>query len=138
EEFRNALDAVIEKVNGTVGDPASFDLLDALIDRQAYRLAFWRVAGEEINYRRFFDINELAAIRVEEEQVFRATHTLALRLLAEGKANGLRIDHPDGLYDPVTYFRRLQEYYLALRVRHALGEGDKSQAEVDEQELHAA
>ena len=122
EEVRRALDAAVKDFNGTVGKPASFDLLDALIDAQAYRLAFWRVAGEEINYRRFFDINELAAIRVEEAEVFTATHALALRLLAEGKANGLRIDHPDGLYDPVTYFIRLQQHYLTVKVRDLLGD----------------
>lgn len=121
-EFRHALEAAVAAFNGTVGDSASFDLLDALIDGQAYRLAFWRVAGEEINYRRFFDINELAAIRVEEAEVFTTTHALALRLLAEGKANGLRIDHPDGLYDPVTYFIRLQQHYLTRKVREELGD----------------
>src|SRR5262249_28314888 len=79
--------------------------------RQAYRLAFWRVAAEEINYRRFFDINELAAIRMELPEVFRATHETLVRLLAEGKATGLRIDHPDGLRDPAAYFRQLQQAY---------------------------
>lgn len=118
--FRDALQTAITHMNGEVGKPHSFDLLDALIHEQAYRLAFWRVAGEEINYRRFFDINELAAIRVEEEKVFAATHSLALRLLAEGKAQGLRIDHPDGLYAPETYFYRLQQYYLRAKVRALL------------------
>jgi (1->4)-alpha-D-glucan 1-alpha-D-glucosylmutase len=121
DEFRQALDGAIEEINGQVGKPQSFDRLDELIDAQAYRLSFWRVAGEEINYRRFFDINELAAIRVEEPHVFAATHALALRLLAQGKATGLRIDHPDGLYDPVTYFCRLQEQYLLVKVRAQMG-----------------
>ena len=94
--------------NGTPGDAQSMDLLDALLADQAYRVAFWRVAGEEINYRRFFDINELAAIRMEEAAVFEATHRLLFRLVREGKVTGLRIDHPDGLYDPAEYFRRLQ------------------------------
>src|SRR3989475_5983045 len=95
--------------NGTPGDPPSMDLLDALLGDQAYRVAYWRVAGEEINYRRFFDINELAAIRMEELEVFEATHRLLFRLVREGKVTGLRIDHPDGLYDPADYFRRLHE-----------------------------
>jgi (1->4)-alpha-D-glucan 1-alpha-D-glucosylmutase len=109
---RTALDAAVAEYNGTAGEPRSFDLLEALLDAQAYRLAFWRVAGDEINYRRFFDINELAAIRVEEPAVFEAVHALTFRLLAEGKVNGLRIDHPDGLFDPPTYFENLQAGYL--------------------------
>ncbi len=101
--------------NGTRGEPHSFDPLDTLLDDQAYRLAYWRVAAEEINYRRFFDINELAAIRTEDPAVFAAIHHLALRLLEEGKITGLRIDHVDGLYDPLGYLRRLQQAaYQAL------------------------
>ena len=98
--------------NGIKGDPRSFDLLDTLLADQAYRLAYWRVAAEEINYRRFFDINELAAIRTENPAVFTATHQLVLRLIAEKKVAGLRIDHVDGLYDPVGYLRRLQQAAL--------------------------
>lgn len=107
-----ALQDTLAYFNGQPGDSRSFDPLDALLESQAHRLAFWRVAGEEINYRRFFDIRDLAAIRVEDPQVFDATHALALRLLAEGKVSGLRIDHPDGLFHPAQYFRRLQESYL--------------------------
>jgi len=106
-----ALDAAVADYNGVAGDPRSFDRLEALLDAQPYRLAFWRVAGDEINYRRFFDINELAAIRVEEPAVFEAVHALTFRLLAEGKVTGLRIDHPDGLFDPPTYFENLQTGY---------------------------
>src|SRR5262249_30352151 len=95
--------------NGKRGEPASFDLLEALLLEQAYRLAYWRVAADEINFRRFFDINELAAICMERPEVFEATHGLILRLLEQGVIDGLRIDHPDGLYDPVAYLRRLQE-----------------------------
>src|SRR4029453_10226091 len=79
---RAAFDAVVERYNGVVGDATSFDMLDALIAAQPYRRAFWRVAAEEINYRRFFDINDLAAIRVELPDVFTATHQLILSLLA--------------------------------------------------------
>jgi (1->4)-alpha-D-glucan 1-alpha-D-glucosylmutase len=107
--IRTFVEDSVRTFNGTPGDPRSFDLLDALLDEQAYRLAFWRVAGEEINYRRFFDINELAAIRVEVPEVFAETHRLVFRLVGEGIVTGLRVDHPDGLYAPAEYLRRLQE-----------------------------
>lgn len=96
--------------NGTAGEPCSFDLLDELLNQQAYRLASWKVASEEINYRRFFDINELAAIRVEESSVFEATHEVVFTLLRDGMAAGVRIDHVDGLYDPGGYLERLQSW----------------------------
>lgn len=108
-EIRDHLAAAVREYNGRPGDPGSFDRLDALLDAHAYRVAHWRVAGEEINYRRFFDINELAAIRMEDPAVFAAAHRLVLGLYGAGKLQGLRIDHPDGLYDPREYFRRLQE-----------------------------
>jgi (1->4)-alpha-D-glucan 1-alpha-D-glucosylmutase len=120
-DVRAAVEASIRSFNGTPGEPRSFDLLDSLIERQAFRLAFWRVAAEEINYRRFFDINELAAIRMELPEVFRATHQVLFRLLAEGKATGLRIDHPDGLRDPAGYFRQLQEHYVLARAELSSG-----------------
>ncbi len=117
--IRAFVDENVRIFNGTPGEPRSFDLLQRLLDAQAYRLAFWRVAGEEINYRRFFDVNSLAAIRMEEPKVFAAAHGLVLRLLREGKASGLRIDHPDGLYAPSAYFRRLQASWLVERARLA-------------------
>jgi (1->4)-alpha-D-glucan 1-alpha-D-glucosylmutase len=83
--------------------------LEELVDRQWYRLAWWRVADDELNYRRFFDVDTLAAVRVELPEVFDATHELLLRLVAEGAVTGLRIDHPDGLADPRGYLRRLAE-----------------------------
>jgi len=95
----------IESAVAAVNQP---DALDALHEAQAYRLAYWRVAADEINYRRFFDINELAALRQEEPAVFEATHGFALELTAAGIVDGLRIDHPDGLHDPAQYFERLQ------------------------------
>ncbi|MGR9014584.1 MAG: malto-oligosyltrehalose synthase, partial [Gammaproteobacteria bacterium] len=95
--------------NGKAGEPSSFDQLHLLIKAQAYRLAFWRVASDEINYRRFFDINDLAGLRMECDEVFDATHQLVLRLVREGKLDGLRLDHPDGLYDPEAYFCKLVE-----------------------------
>jgi len=106
---RAFVDDNVRIFNGTPGEPASMDLLDSLLADQAYRAAYWRVAGEEINYRRFFDINELAAIRMEDAEVFETTHRLIFRLVREGVVTGLRIDHPDGLYDPAEYFRRLQD-----------------------------
>ena len=109
-----AIGHAVHALNGTPGQRASFDALDALLEAQAYRLAFWRVASDEINYRRFFDINDLAALRMENEAVFNATHAFVLGLAAEGKVDGLRIDHSDGLYDPAQYFRRLQEHYARL------------------------
>lgn len=105
---RELVEDNVRLFNGTPGDPQSFDLLDALLDEQVYRVADWRVAGEEINYRRFFDINDLAAIRMEEPEVFGRAHGLILRLVREGVVTGLRIDHPDGLYAPAEYFLRLQ------------------------------
>ena len=102
----------IRAFNGLQGQPRSFDLLDGLLNRQSYRLAFWRVASEEINYRRFFDVNDLAAIRMEDPAVFNYCHHLIFRLVQEGKVQGLRIDHPDGLYYPREYFRKLQARYL--------------------------
>jgi (1->4)-alpha-D-glucan 1-alpha-D-glucosylmutase len=110
-QLQQGLDAAIGAFNGEPGKPASFDALHELIEQQAYRLAYWRVASDEINYRRFFDINDLAALRMENEAVFEATHRRVLDLVEAGKVDGLRIDHPDGLYDPEQYFRRLQERY---------------------------
>lgn len=83
--------------------------LAELLERQHYRLAYWRVADEELNYRRFFDVDTLVAIRVEDPAVFDATHALVLQLLREGTIDGLRIDHPDGLADPAGYLERLRE-----------------------------
>ena len=90
-------------------DPASLRRLHALLERQAWRVAYWQVAADEINYRRFFDINELAALRMDRPGVLRATHGLIADLYRAGVIDGVRIDHPDGLYDPAAYFERLQE-----------------------------
>jgi (1->4)-alpha-D-glucan 1-alpha-D-glucosylmutase len=98
----------VRKISGTPGDPSSFDALHELIKAQAYRLAYWRVAADDINYRRFFDINDLAGLRMENQAVFDATHHLVRQLIRDGKVDGLRIDHPDGLYNPAQYFHRLQ------------------------------
>ncbi|MEO5717076.1 MAG: malto-oligosyltrehalose synthase [Chthoniobacterales bacterium] len=105
---QEAVEKALTIINGTPGDARSFDALDALLADQAYRLAFWRVAAEEINYRRFFDVNDLAAIRMELPEVFDAAHKLVLELVETGAVTGLRIDHPDGLYLPNEYFEKLQ------------------------------
>lgn len=100
----------VRRFNGHKGQPDSFDLLDLVLNGQAYRLASWKVASEEINYRRFFDINELAAIRVEHPRVFDEVHRYVLSLVESGHVTGLRIDHVDGLYDPGAYVRQLQTW----------------------------
>jgi (1->4)-alpha-D-glucan 1-alpha-D-glucosylmutase len=107
-QVKEAIDKALVKINGTPGDSRSFDALDDLLNAQSYRLAFWRTAAEEINYRRFFDVNDLAAIRMELPEVFDATHKLLLDLVRAGAVTGLRIDHPDGLYLPNEYFEKLQ------------------------------
>ncbi len=108
-EIKNFIDENMRIFNGEKGEPRSLDLLDFLISQQVYRLSNWRVATEEINYRRFFDINDLAAIRMEDPIVFRDTHRLVCKLIKAKKITGLRIDHPDGLYNPSEYFKKLQQ-----------------------------
>ncbi len=116
-EIKTFINENVGIFNGVKSEPGSFDLLDKLLSEQLYRLSFWRVATEEINYRRFFDINELASIRMEDPDVFRETHRLIFRLIREGKVTGLRIDHPDGLYNPSEYFHRLQKScFVQLRL----------------------
>ncbi len=100
----------LRALNGQRGDSHSFDALDELLREQSYRLAHWRVAADEINYRRFFDNNDLAAICVECAEVFERTHRLVFELVGAGAVHGLRIDHPDGLYDPTGYLEQLQEH----------------------------
>ncbi|RPJ81531.1 MAG: malto-oligosyltrehalose synthase, partial [Acidobacteria bacterium] len=107
--FREHIERGVAFFNGTPGQPETFDPLHGLLEQQAYRLSDWRSAAQEINYRRFFDINTLAALRMEEPEVFEATHVVVAELIRDGSLSGLRIDHPDGLYDPAAYFRRLQE-----------------------------
>lgn len=108
-EVGEAIQTTLKEINGERGNPRSFDRLERLLQSEAYRLSFWRVAMDEINYRRFFDINDLAAIRVEDPEVFSAVHALIFDFVRNGHIRGLRIDHPDGLYDPEKYFRYLQD-----------------------------
>jgi (1->4)-alpha-D-glucan 1-alpha-D-glucosylmutase len=117
--IRQHIDEAIRVANGTPGDPASFDPLHDLLEAQAYRLAYWQTASHEINYRRFFDINDLGGVRIELPAVFRAVHRFIATLIGRGAVDGLRIDHSDGLYDPRHYFDTLQ----AL-AREALERGD--------------
>jgi len=115
-EVQQAIENALRQINGKPGNARSFDALDELLNAQSYRLAFWRVAAEEINYRRFFDVNDLAAIRMELPEVFDEAHKLLLDLVRAGAVTGLRIDHPDGLYLPQEYFEKLQR-----RCAEALG-----------------
>lgn len=107
-EIKSFIDTNINIFNGIQGNSGSFDHLDHLIGEQLYRLSYWPVATEEINYRRFFDINSLAAIRIENPIVFEEVNKFLFELIKERKVTGLRVDHPDGLYNPSEYFYRLQ------------------------------
>jgi (1->4)-alpha-D-glucan 1-alpha-D-glucosylmutase len=129
------VERTVQRFNGTeaeeaAADPHRFDRMDDLLYAQPYRLAWWRVAADEINYRRFFDVNELAALSMEKPEVFAATHELILSLLRRGQVQGLRIDHPDGLYDPRQYLERLQHHY-ALEVARDIAAGDPAFADFD-------
>ncbi len=93
----------VAAMNGAPGERSSYERLHELLERQPYRLAYWRVAADEINYRRFFDINDLAGLRTQNWDVLEATHRKLLEWTAEGRIHGWRIDHPDGLYDPLGY-----------------------------------
>ena len=112
-EAAEAIQSALAEINGQPGDAHSFDRLERLLESEAYRLSFWRVAMDEINYRRFFDVNDLAAIRVEDPEVFSAVHALIFDLVSRGHITGLRVDHPDGLFEPEKYFRYLQDACLA-------------------------
>lgn len=112
---RDEIEACRHRINGVKGVPHTFDRLEELLAQQSYRLSFWKVAADEINYRRFFDINTLAAIRVEDPEVFQAVHALLFDLVKGGIVQGMRVDHSDGLLDPAEYFRRLQAACTAAR-----------------------
>ncbi|MET0744340.1 MAG: malto-oligosyltrehalose synthase [Microvirga sp.] len=103
-----AIDEALAFINGTPGLRESFATLHRLLEAQSYRLAYWRVASSDINFRRFFDVNTLGGLRVEDEQTFAASHALIFRLVRENRIQGLRIDHIDGLADPAGYANALQ------------------------------
>lgn len=109
EEVKEYIEENIRIFNGEVGKTESFDLLEGLLTEQFFRLAYWKVGNEELNYRRFFTVNDLISLRVEDENVFQTTHSLIFQLVEEGKFDGLRIDHIDGLYDPAQYLNRLRD-----------------------------
>jgi (1->4)-alpha-D-glucan 1-alpha-D-glucosylmutase len=119
---REAIEYAVTQFNGEPGRAESFDALHELLESQAYRLSYWRAASHEINYRRFFDINTLAGLRVEDPAVFAEIHGLLGQLLAQDKIQGVRVDHADGLFDPVAYFVGLQD--LAARAWTAPREPD--------------
>lgn len=107
--LRAFVEARLTQLNGTAGDPSSFDELEGILREQHYRLTYWRVSPEETNYRRFFDVNSLAAIRVERDDVFEHVHALLFELVGRGIVTGVRVDHIDGLYDPERYLTKLRE-----------------------------
>jgi (1->4)-alpha-D-glucan 1-alpha-D-glucosylmutase len=111
--FADAIAAALKQFEGEPCNPASFERLHRLVEMQAYRIAHWRVAAEEINYRRFFNINELAGLRMELPQLFEQTHRLVFSLIERGDVQGLRIDHIDGLFDPRGYCEQLQQRFAA-------------------------
>src|SRR5262249_26861902 len=109
---RKLVGEAVAGVNGTAGVPRSFDMLHRLLEAQVYRLAHWRVSAEEINYRRFFDINDLVGLRMENPAVFAETHKQLRRWLADGIVDGIRIDHLDGMLNPRQYLPRIQMFYV--------------------------
>jgi (1->4)-alpha-D-glucan 1-alpha-D-glucosylmutase len=126
QEVRSHLENTIAEFNGHAGDPASFDLLDDLLSHQLFRLAFWKVAAQEINYRRFANVNLLIGVRIEDGRVFDHSHNLIFDLIERGIISGLRIDHIDGLFDPAAYLERLHgkapDTYMAVEKILASGE----------------
>ncbi|MFZ3236074.1 MAG: malto-oligosyltrehalose synthase [Stellaceae bacterium] len=108
-----AIAKALQQFAGNSGEPESFAPLHRLLEAQSYRIADWRVAGEEINYRRFFNINDLAGLRMELPELFDATHRLMFELIESGDLHGLRIDHIDGLFDPRGYCEQLQQHTAA-------------------------
>ena len=131
---RTAIESAVRRFNGTPGDAASFDALHELLEAQVYRLCYWRAASHEINYRRFFDINTLVGLRVENKEVFDATHQLLGELIRDGKVHALRIDHPDGLFDPAQYFVNLQA--LASRALGLPAAGGNDDADAPSRPLY--
>jgi (1->4)-alpha-D-glucan 1-alpha-D-glucosylmutase len=115
----------LSTLNGAAGHPPSFDKLDALIQQQHYRPAYWKLAAEEINYRRFFDVAEMVAVRMELPEFFRETHRLIFGWLESGIVTGLRVDHPDGLWAPREYLQRLQDNHSPYVVVEKILSGEE-------------
>ncbi|MBI3278431.1 MAG: malto-oligosyltrehalose synthase [Acidobacteria bacterium] len=124
-DVRELVNANVAYLNGRPGEPRTFDPLEDLLDRQAYRLACWKVATERTNYRRFFDVPEYIGMRVEDPLVFQASHELVLQLVREGKVDGLRVDHIDGLFDPKSYLDMLPHREVYTVVEKILGDHEQ-------------
>ena len=122
-EIRNFITENIRIFNGIKGNIQSFNRLDGLLSEQIWRLSNWRIGMEEINYRRFFDINNLAAIHIENPEVFDKIHRLIFKLITERNVTGLRVDHPDGLYNPSEYFKKLQQACFVKNMTPFTGSG---------------
>ncbi len=137
DAVRQRIDVSLHSLNGQIGDASSFDGLDRLLREQYFRLASWRTAPDEINYRRFFDVNNLASLTMERADVFEASHALVFQLLAKGYVTGLRVDHPDGLYDPKQYFARLQAHYV-LAVAMDIAQADANFNRINRGALRSA
>jgi (1->4)-alpha-D-glucan 1-alpha-D-glucosylmutase len=123
-EIEGAADLVGRGLNAYRADPdrpSQTLALHHLLERQHYKLGHWRLASSDINYRRFFDINSLAGLRVEDATTFRIAHRLVAKLIAEGKLQGLRLDHVDGLRDPTQYFQRLHRLIREAQGRNKSG-----------------
>lgn len=130
-EMQPILKRAADDINGIQGDPKSFDQLHSLLELQPYRLAYWRVSSEEINYRRFFDVNDLVGLRMEDPSAFAQTHCLVRKLLAKGQVTGLRIDHCDGMFNPRQYLIRLQLLYIASQCSGETATGPLSPAGIE-------
>ena len=109
DQVRMHINETLKIYNGIKGKPESFNFLDTLLSDQYFRLTFWKVANEEINYRRFFNISSLISLKIEKEEVFNRTHSLIFKFIKDNKIDGLRVDHIDGLYDPEEYLQRVRE-----------------------------
>ena len=107
--IKGYIDSLVTAFNGTPGDPHSLNKLDELLSDQFFKLSFWKVGNEELNYRRFFTINGLLSLRVENQEVFEYTHNFIFQLIKSGQISGLRVDHVDGLYDPIAYLNKLKQ-----------------------------
>jgi len=118
----------LKGVEGQSKDPSSFSSLETILAQQHYLLAYWQNVNEEINYRRFFTINDLVGQRMQDPLVFDATHALILRMIEQGSLDGLRIDHIDGLRDPLGYLRQLNDR-VCVAITHAAPCGDSSASE---------
>ena len=116
--IKGYINSLVTAFNGTAGDPHSLNKLDELLSEQFFKLCFWKVGNEELNYRRFFTINGLLSVRMEDQDVFEYTHNFIFQLIKAGQITGLRVDHVDGLYDPIAYLNKLKQrdidLYIAL------------------------